>query len=538
MIHEPHDGATCCEGKGVEKVCNQNTGRTDTVDVNTRQNDMVGGDNNRCGMSKALNTRVDGGQLLAPNITVDKYDLALRFKSKHKDKIEQSADSQIFKLWNSQTMGKFGYIPLTEQVLPKLHQTSLVTSELLNIHQIVKQMGTYNFLEAQIPVPSQLKVEAWKTNLEGYWDKQLVHLIKFGFPLSFNDKVKLIATETNHSSARQFPHDIKVYLEEEKAFNAILGPFSEPPIRNLHISPFLTREKNGATSHRVNVDLSFPPGSSVNAGVDPDTYLGSEFLLTLPSIDYITSQVLKLGKGSLIYKIDISRAFRHIKIDPSDYNLLGLSFNSYFIDTCLPFGFRHGSAIFQHLSDSIRYMMLSRGHHVINYIDDIIGQATRSLADSSFNTPHDLLGELGLDISPKKLVYPSTQATCLGVIINTENFTVSVPDEKLAEIKQVCSQWQNRAYCNKRDLQSLLDKLLYVTKCVKAPRPFLNRMLELLRQSDKQDKIVLKEDFHRDLHWFNQFLTQFNGVAFFSHDPVHFHIELDASLQGLGAVCA
>ena len=41
----------------------------------------------------------------------------------------------------------------------------------------------------------------------------------------------------------------------------------------------------------------------------------------------------------------------------------------------------------------------------------------------------------------------------------------------------------------------------------------------------------------RDLNWFTKFLTTFNGVAFFSHDPIYSHIELDASLQGLGAVC-
>ena len=92
-------------------------------------------------------------------------------------------------------------------------------------------------------------------------------------------------------------------------------------------------------------------------------------------------------------------------------------------------------------------------------------------------------------------------------------------------------------HCNKHDLQSLLGRLLYVTKCVKASRPFLNRMLELLRQADKQNKIVLTQDFHRDLNWFGQFLTKFNGVAFSSHELVHCHIELDASLQGLGAVC-
>ena len=252
-----------------------------------------------------------------------------------------------------------------------------------------------------------------------------------------------------------------------------MGPFKEPPVPDLHVSPFLTCEKPGATNRRVIVDLSYPHGASVNSGVDPDMYLGLEFLLTLPSIDYITNKVLELGKGSLIYKIDISRAFRHIKIDPRDYNLLGLKFDSYYIDTCLPFGFRHGSAIFQGVSDAIRYMMLHKGYHVTNYIDDIIGQATLSQAEASFDTLYDLLGELGLDISEKKLLRPSTKASCLGVVINTQDFTVSVPEDKLDQIRDCCVSWQNRTCCTKRDLQSLLGKLLYVTKCVRSSRPFL-----------------------------------------------------------------
>ena len=79
--------------------------------------------------------------------------------------------------------------------------------------------------------------------------------------------------------------------------------------------------------------------------------------------------------------------------------------------------------------------MLSSGYHVTNYTDYIIGKATKSQAEPSFNTLYDLLGVLHLNISMKKLVYPSTQASCLGVIINTENFTISVHEDELAEIK-------------------------------------------------------------------------------------------------------
>ena len=69
----------------------------------------------------------------------------------------------------------------------------------------------------------------------------------------------------------------------------------------------------------------------------------------LPSIDIITSTVKKLGKGCLIYKLDII----HIKLDPSDYDLLGFCDYAHYVDTCLPFGYRNGSALFQCVSDTI-----------------------------------------------------------------------------------------------------------------------------------------------------------------------------------------
>ena len=86
------------------------------------------------------------------------------------------------------------------------------------------------------------------------------------------------------------------------------------------------------------MDLSFPHGRAVNTNISKDSYLGTDFILTLPSIDHITNKTKQLGKGSLIYKVDISRAFRHIKIDPRDYFLLGLKHKNYYLDTSLPFG--------------------------------------------------------------------------------------------------------------------------------------------------------------------------------------------------------
>ena len=114
------------------------------------------------------------------------------------------------------------------------------------------------------------------------------------------------------------------YLEEEKKYSAILGPFKECPIKNCHFSPFMTCNKPNSDNRRVIIDLSRPLESSVNDGIDKNLYLGTDFSLTFPSVDHITDEVYHIGKGAHIYKIDISRAFCHVKIDPLDYNLLGL----------------------------------------------------------------------------------------------------------------------------------------------------------------------------------------------------------------------
>ena len=103
-------------------------------------------------------------------------------------------------------------------------------------------------------------------------------------------------------------------------------------------------------------------------------------------------------------------------------------------------------------------------HHLHNYIDDLIYTGLPSEIHKSFVFLTELLQELGLDISKKTLVPPSTslhawvyKSTQLQELLL--NFvTVGLP----------------------RDLQSLSGSLLFISKCVPPSRCFLNRMLALL----------------------------------------------------------
>ena len=148
----------------------------------------------------------------------------------------------------------------------------------------------------QMTLNSQLNPDAWDDCLQDYWDKQLPLLVRFCFPLDYNREGVLESQEDNHSSAKSFPEDIKTYLDEI-SHGAIWGPFDSRPVDNLNVSPMMTREKANAPHHRNIIDLSFPQGRSVNAGIVKGLYLKTPFILRLPTIDYITDQVKALVKG-------------------------------------------------------------------------------------------------------------------------------------------------------------------------------------------------------------------------------------------------
>ena len=430
----------------------------------------------------------------------------------------------------------FGFIPKSHlQIYNGKPKSYDVIPDIIQTHIMVRNSGSPNFLGCRIPVKSNLKCDIWDSYLAQYWDQQLPDLLRYGFPLDFDRNSPLMASEQNHTSAIRLDNHVTKYIKEELHHEAILGPFQSKPI-TLHTSPLMVRDKQDSDTKRTIMDLSWPLGLSVNQGVTKDIYLGTEFELKYPSVDHITATLRKLGPAAMIYKIDISRAFRQIKVDPGDIDLLGFKFkDEYFIDLSVAFGYRNGSLIFQKCTDAIRFIMSQHGFpYLHNYIDDLIYIGLPSEIYKSYSFLLDLLAQLGLDISMKKLVPPTTAATCLGIHIDTIDRTISIPSKKLQEIITICKNLQSKTHCSKRDLQSLLGSLLYITKCVAPARSFLNRMLQLLRDNVHNSKILLNDQFFKDLAWFNTFLENYNGVTFYDLPNSNIEVHLDACLTGLG----
>ena len=62
-----------------------------------------------------------------------------------------------------------------------------------------------------------------------------------------------------------------------------------------------------------------------------------------------------------------------MKINHYVYDLLGLHLQKSLIDTCLSFGSKHGSQMFQRPSDAVYQILFQQGYAIINYIDNFIG---------------------------------------------------------------------------------------------------------------------------------------------------------------------
>ena len=170
-------------------------------------------------------------------LTEDKYILQAMFRPRHRDTIANASTIKTFQTWNAQNNDKFGFIPLGDLMLPESNKKNTNKDSIFSIHDRICQSNTFNFMQAQFQVQSQLNPDVWDKYLTNYWDKQLGFLIRYGFPLDFHHNTPLKSNEVNHKSAVDFQEHVELYLQEEMAHGAILGPFKDPPLSNCTSPP-------------------------------------------------------------------------------------------------------------------------------------------------------------------------------------------------------------------------------------------------------------------------------------------------------------
>ena len=437
--------------------------------------------------------------------------------------------------------------PMPNDIKPPTVQwpptTELDLDEMVQLYNVVKASESPNYLGCKIIVGHNFNQELWYSLLNDYDDKQVIEFLLYGFPIGYNKDYRPKSALVNHKGAYSFPEHVDNYISKELSFGAMIGPFECNPFDcQPFIAPLNTVPKKDSINRRVIMDMSFPLEFSVNAGIPNDTYLGIEFSLTYPSIDDLIHIIWDKGPGCLLFKRDLSRAYRQIYVDPADYPLLGLSWrNCLFFDRVLPFGMRSAAMICQRTTNAIAYMFGNMGYSVINYLDDFGGGEVPHKAEEAFQTLGRLLHQLGVEESPDKACSPSSSMVFLGILIDTVTMTAHIPEEKMLEIQNLLSIWAHKTTTSKRQIQSIIGKLQFASRCVRPGRIFISRMLATLRQFPK-DKTTIKVpiEFKKDINWWARFFPLYNGISIIprlqwsSPDAI---VATDACLSGCGGIC-
>ena len=137
---------------------------------------------------------------------------------------------------------------------------------------------------------------------------------------------------------------------------------------------------------------------------------------------------------------------------------------------------------------------------------------SKSQAIKDFDAIQKLLSDLGLPQAPDKNQPPSLQVTWLGIRINSRKMTLSVPAEKLREVIQAAQETAVKKRVTRKQMDSVIGKLLHISKCIRHARIFVARLLEATR-GERKAHIPVSEDIISDLEWFASFAKQWNGIA-------------------------
>ena len=289
------------------------------------------------------------------------------------------------------------------------------------------------------------------------------------------------------------------------------------------------------------MDLSHPLGDSINEHIS-----GDEYSVQYTHFVTATEMVRMAGKAGLMSKVDIKHAFRILPVKESNWPLLAYHWEGfYFVDTRLPFGLRSSPAIFNNFADLVCWVInhIYKLKRVIHYADDYLLVSLQDLlvARQEVERLNNSFRDLGIPLANEKMVGPASSITYLGIQINSNDLIISIPDDKLRELRTLLPWWCNRRTCTKQQLLSLIGKLSFACKVVRPGRIFLRRMIDLSTTVSKlHHHITLNKQAQADIHWWCEFLPFWNNRSIipetFKITSSDIRLFTDASKKGFGAI--
>ena len=362
---------------------------------------------------------------------------------------------------------------------------------------------------------------------------------RFGFDIHFSGTPSSNAQIKNLTSARQNPDILKKLILEEVRLGRIVGPFPSPPFVHFQVNPVGLVPKKELGAFRMIVDMSNPPGSSIN------DFIEDEFAtVSYASFKEAIKMIIECGKGAYMCKTDIKSAFRLLPLHPDLYHIsLIKCADQFYVDRCLAMGTRSSCNLFEKVSCALQFIAQKKGIQFITHLLDDFFMMNKSRDENNKDLTifQSVCHEVGAPLVPEKTFLPAQKQIYYGFEIDTLREEIRLPTDKLEKCKNLIKQFLVKPKCTLQELQQLLGLLNWATTVIVAGRVFLRRLYRRTAGIKKSYHFIrLRVEDKEDLKIWLHFLDNYNGVTlyreelFLSH--VNQHIYTDASSLGYGAI--
>ena len=316
------------------------------------------------------------------------------------------------------------------------------TGDLLTLSAAVNPQPVMQWPRYHTPVQLELLQPYLIAHPDQEYATYIAAGLRDGFRIGFSHgNARLKARKGNHPSCRAKPEVVTERIAAELSAGRLLGPIAPAHLPLVHTSPMgLVPKPHQPNKFRLIVDLSAPIDNSVNDGIPSDFCS-----LRYASVDDAVAMVRVLGRGTMLAKIDIKDAYRLIPVHPDDYHLLGITWRGQtYVDRALPFGLCSAPKIFSAVADFISWVLHRHNiPHQLHYLDDFLflGTPHSEEAGNVLEVVTKVLRMLGIPIAVHKTEGPNTVLTFLGIIIDTVNFELRLPDDKLVRLQALLQSW-------------------------------------------------------------------------------------------------
>ena len=209
----------------------------------------------------------------------------------------------------------------------------------------------------------------------------------------------------------------------------------------LHVNRFGVIPKGHNTGKwRLITDLLYPPGYSVNDGIDPDLCS-----LSYCTVDHVAAVAAAYSRGALLAKIDIESAYRLIPVHPLDRPLQAVEWDGMlYVDPMLPFGLHSAPKIFNAVADALEWCIWRRGvQHIFHYLDDfiVIGPPNSAVCAEALAILDHTCSQLGVPTADHKRDGPTSCLTFLGIEVDTAAGQLRLLQDKLLRLQTLLAEW-------------------------------------------------------------------------------------------------